>query len=151
MATPDREATHPESGARIRFAIEAALEELAPASARIREFLSEHGVDRPAIFAIETAIEELATNAIKYAFCPSQKAEITLEAAATPTRAEFIIEDNGRAFDPTEAPDPQVDRPLEDMPIGGLGIHLVRALTDGFDYRRINDRNQVRVWVQLKR
>jgi anti-sigma regulatory factor (Ser/Thr protein kinase) len=60
----------------------------------------------------------------------------------------LLIEDNGAAFDPTEAPDPEVNRSLEDMPIGGLGIHLVRELTDGFDYQRINDCNQVRVWVQ---
>jgi len=148
MATPDREAMPPEPRARIRFAIEAALRELAPASARIRLFLSGHGVDRAAIFAIETVIEEIATNAIKYAFRSSRERKITIEASATATRAELIMEDNGDAFNPTEAPNPEVNRSLEDMPIGGLGIHLVRELTDGFEYKRINNLNQVRVWVQ---
>jgi anti-sigma regulatory factor (Ser/Thr protein kinase) len=149
MAEPTREATQPD--ARIRFAIEAALDELAPTSNKIRAFLTSHGVDTAAIFAIETAIEEITTNAIKYGFPACQGGKITLQASATATRAELIIEDNGQPFDPTEVPDPEVNRSLEDMPIGGLGIHLVRALTDGFDYKRIDDRNQVHIWVQRQR
>jgi anti-sigma regulatory factor (Ser/Thr protein kinase) len=147
MAKPDREASQPEAEPRLCFEIEAALKELSPASARVRSFLSERGVDRAAIFAIETVIEEIVTNAIKYAFRSPGKGQIIIEAFATDSRAELILEDNGDAFNPTEAPDPQVNRSLEDMPIGGLGIHLVRELTDGFDYQRINDRNRVQVWV----
>lgn len=148
MATPDREAMQTEPESRIRFTIEPDLEELAPAAERIRLFLSGLGVDRTAIFAIEMVVEEIATNAIKYGFRSSQKGEITIEASTTPTRAALTIEDNGDAFDPTEAADPEVNRALEDMPVGGLGIHLVRELTDSFEYERINDRNQVRVWVE---
>ena len=147
MAKPDREATQREAESRICFSIDAALKELSPASARVRIFLTERGVDRAAIFAIETVIEEIATNAIKYAFGSARKGEIFIEALVTDSRAELILEDNGQPFNPTEAPDPQVNRSLEDMPIGGLGIHLERELTDGFDYQRINDRNRVRVWV----
>jgi serine/threonine-protein kinase RsbW len=149
MAPPNRAAMKPEP--KIRFAIEAELTELAPASERIRRFLTEHGVDGDAIFAIETVIEEIATNAIKYGFGASRKGRIILEVTAAATRAELVIEDNGAAFDSTEAPDPDVDRPLEDMPVGGLGIHLVRSMTDGFVYRRVNDHNQVRVWVHRKK
>src|SRR5688572_3091151 len=148
MATPNREAMEMKPESRIRFTIEPALNRLAPASERVRAFLDGHGVDRAAIFAIEMVIEEIATNAIKYAFRSNHQGEITIEASATPTRAELIIEDNGNAFDPTTAPDPQVNRALEEMPIGGLGIHLVRELTDGFEYERVNDRNCVRVWVK---
>jgi anti-sigma regulatory factor (Ser/Thr protein kinase) len=150
MAAPDREAMESEPTNRVRFAIDAALRELAPASTRIRLFLSGHGVDKDAIFAIETAMEELATNAIKYAYCQTQIGQIIFEASATTNRAELLIEDDGNPFNPTEVPDPEVNRSLEDMPIGGLGIHLVRELTDGFDYRRSQNRNQVRVWVRRK-
>lgn len=147
MATPDREATKTESESRIRFKIPPSLTELAPAAARIRTFLDARGVDRTAIFAIEMVIEEIATNAIKYSFHNNHNGEIVIESFATQTRAHLLIEDNGDAFDPTEAPDPEVNRSLEDMPVGGLGIHLVRELTDSFDYQRIDGRNQIRVWV----
>jgi serine/threonine-protein kinase RsbW len=150
MATPKREAMETEPDSRIRFRIEPDLSALAPAAERVRVFLLRHGVDRTALFAVEMAIEEIATNAIKYAFRSYSGGEITIEAAAMPGRAELIIEDNGDAFDPTTAPDPEVNRALEDMPIGGLGIHLVRELTDGFEYHRVDDRNKIRVWVKCE-
>jgi anti-sigma regulatory factor (Ser/Thr protein kinase) len=148
MAPLDRAAMQPEP--QIQFSFEAELAALGPASERIRCFLTEHGIGQDAIFAIETVIEEIATNAIKYGFGASRKGRITLKATATATRAELVIEDDGAAFDPTAAPDPDVHRALEEMPIGGLGIHLVRALTDGFHYERVEDRNHVHVWVNRK-
>lgn len=150
MATPDRDEMEPQPGACIRLVFEAVLKELAPASEKIRHFLKGIGVDNGAIFAIETAIEELVTNAIKYAYPSARKGSITIEACATPRRAGLLVEDDGEEFNPTEAPVPRIDRPLEEMPIGGLGIHLVRELTDSFAYQRINNCNQVRVWVLRK-
>jgi serine/threonine-protein kinase RsbW len=151
MARPDLEAIQPQPVPRIRLSISAELSELAPASERIRSFLSDQGMDKDALFAVDMVIEEIATNSIKYGFRGMQKGTITMEATATATHAELVIEDNGGAFNPTKAPDPDVHRPLEDMPIGGLGIHLVRALTDAFDYQRVNDCNRVSVSVHRKK
>jgi anti-sigma regulatory factor (Ser/Thr protein kinase) len=147
VAKPDGDAMETGPEARLRVVIGAAISELVPASERVRSFLCDQGVDNAAIFAIETAIEELGTNAIKYAFAPSANGTITIEAIATPKRAGLLMEDDGNPFNPTEAPVPQVARSLEEMPIGGLGIHLVRALTDAFSYKRINNRNQMMVWI----
>jgi anti-sigma regulatory factor (Ser/Thr protein kinase) len=147
VAKPDRDAKEPEPEARLRVVIGAAIEELAPASERVRAFLCAQGVDNAAIFAIETAIEELGTNAIKYAFDASGTGTITIEASATAKSARLLMEDDGNPFNPTEAPVPQMARSLEEMPVGGLGIHLVRTLTDGFSYQRINHRNQMMVWI----
>jgi serine/threonine-protein kinase RsbW len=148
MATPDRDETEP--GVTIRLVIEAVIGELAPASAQIRRFLRKHAVDNSAIYAIEMALEELVSNAIKYAFPSARKGSISIEASITPRRAGLLVEDDGQTFDPTAAPVPDIHRSLDEMPIGGLGIHLVRELTDSFAYERINDRNQVRVWVLRK-
>lgn len=153
MESPDRAAM--QSEAKLSLAIKAELIALAPAADRIRAFLNEHHVDGDAIYAIEMVIEEIATNTIKYGFgnyrfVSPAKGNIVLTAIASATRAELTIEDDGPPFDPTQAPDPIVHRELEDMPVGGLGIHLVRALTNGFEYRRVNHRNQVRVWVDRK-
>ena len=150
MANPDRNGREVEPESRLHLEIGARLSELAPATAQVRHFLDEHRVDHAAVFAIETAIEELVTNAIKYAFCSCQKGTITIEVSTTAERAILVLEDDGDAFDPTEAPAARVNRTLDEMPVGGLGIHLVRELTDGFRYERINDRNQVQVWVLRK-
>ena len=46
------------------------------------------------------------------------------------------LRDRGLAFDPWEAPEPVRPTSLEEAPIGGLGIHLMRRVSDGLGYRR---------------
>lgn len=51
------------------------------------------------------------------------------------------IEDDGRPFNPLEAPVSGTDAPLEKGPTGGFGIHLVRKVMDEIEYRRQDNRN----------
>ena len=51
------------------------------------------------------------------------------------------VEDDGRAFDPLQAPPPDLDLPLEERPVGGLGIHIVRSVMDAVEYQRRGGRN----------
>ena len=55
------------------------------------------------------------------------------------------VVDDGEAFDPREAPPPDLDAPLEERQAGGLGMHLVRATMDEVDYRREDGRNVLTV------
>ena len=57
----------------------------------------------------------------------------------------LTVTDDGHPFNPLEAPEPKTDLPIEDRPIGGLGIHLLRELSDGMTYERRNGRNQVTI------
>ena len=56
-------------------------------------------------------------------------------------RLTMTIADDGVPFDPLGAEAPDVDAPLEEREIGGLGIHLVRNLVDDASYHRRIDRN----------
>ena len=51
------------------------------------------------------------------------------------------VEDEGRPFNPLEAPPVDLDAPIEGRPIGGLGIHLIRSLMDAIEYRHEDGRN----------
>ncbi len=64
--------------------------------------------------------------------CAAAGDEITVE-----------IEDDGRAFDPFDAPPPDLTSSIEERAIGGLGVHLVRSLTDDASYERRDGRNIV--------
>ena len=79
--------------------------------------------------------------------CPARRRRIAsrvrLDIDADSVAAEVI--DNGRPFDPTSAPPPDLSLPLEQRPPGGLGIHLMRELMDGLDYRRSGDSNILRL------
>ena len=53
-------------------------------------------------------------------------------------RAELVIVigDRGTAYSPLLREDPDVTLPAEKRPIGGLGVHFCRKLTDSQEYRR---------------
>ena len=51
--------------------------------------------------------------------------------------------DDGHAFNPLEAPTPDLSLAMENRPLGGLGIHLLRKLADGITYERRNGTNRV--------
>ncbi len=53
------------------------------------------------------------------------------------------MSDNGVPFDPLAAPPPDTSTNLEDRPIGGLGLELIRTLPDEIDYARQEGRNVV--------
>ena len=51
------------------------------------------------------------------------------------------FEDRGREFNPLEIEEPDLDTPIENRQLGGLGIHLVRQMMDEAKYRREGDKN----------
>ncbi|VTU23552.1 Serine/threonine-protein kinase BtrW [Variovorax sp. PBS-H4] len=53
------------------------------------------------------------------------------------------VEDEGRPFDPLQAPDPARAGSLEDAQVGGWGIPIVRHFSDGMHYRREDGRNRL--------
>jgi anti-sigma regulatory factor (Ser/Thr protein kinase) len=92
------------------------------------------------------ALEEAVANAINHGLPgspPPPHIKVRLEIAPGFVIAEVI--DNGQPFDPTGAPAPDLSLPLEERQPGGLGIHLMRELMDGLDYRRSGNRNILRL------
>ncbi|MBD3271850.1 MAG: ATP-binding protein [Elusimicrobia bacterium] len=90
---------------------------------------------------IRLAAEEVLINIVKYAY-PQDKGGIDIACVEGPGRA-FVIEvtDTGIPFDPLAKSEPDVTKPMEERPIGGLGIYMVRKSMDDVRYRRENNRN----------
>jgi serine/threonine-protein kinase RsbW len=133
------------------FAVDGTLSGLTQASRLLREALAALGVDKQTVYALETALEEIVTNSIKYSFTLAEPQQIHVEVQADDIKTELRIEDNGQEFDPTLVPEPETNRPLERMPVGGLGIHMIRELTDGLEYHRQGALNIIRIWVDRKK
>src|SRR5262249_44341005 len=92
----------------------------------------------------------LITNLLKYGYRGRAKtgsAELALLLEESLLTIEMI--DDGCAFDPFAAADPDFNRPLEARQPGGMGLRIVRLLAEGKHYSRVNDRNVVRVTLHL--
>ena len=61
----------------------------------------------------------------------------------------FTLADRGRVFDPTAAPKANISASVEDRPIGGLGIHLVRTIMDSVTYRRAEGKNVLTMTINI--
>ena len=91
--------------------------------------------------SLNLAIEEAATNVIQYAYPNGTFGDLTIDAAITDNALTFILTDKGKPFDPTAKAEVDTSASVEDRPIGGLGIHLVRKIMDSVRYDRIDDKN----------
>ena len=116
---------------------------LAPASVKVRSFLGSCRAPDAACFLADLVIEELVTNAIKYGFDDTEAHGISVEIKYHKNRLRIEVRDNGHAFNPLAQEAPDFTLAAEDRPIGGLGIHLVRQMTDDVCYERRGDENVV--------
>ena len=92
---------------------------------------------------LRLAVDEIATNIIDYGYSLSQnKNVIELYAKLEASQLILWIEDTGIAYDPYQKEIPQnLDQPLEEREIGGLGIYLARLNVDQLIYERIPVKN----------
>lgn len=109
------------------------------------EFLATDGVPGEALFAIQLAIEEMATNTFKYGSGGGEPRPITIRAERGVNQVELIISDDALPFDPFSVAEPDLSLPAEERQVGGLGIHLVRKLMTGCAYAREGKLNVVRL------
>ncbi|MBQ7531376.1 MAG: ATP-binding protein [Paludibacteraceae bacterium] len=90
---------------------------------------------------INLALEEAVSNVMLYAYPEGTAGAVELTATKTAKTITFTIEDSGKTFDPTDQAEPDLTLSVEERPIGGLGIHLVRQIMDEIRYERINNKN----------
>ena len=95
-----------------------------------------------AIYQINLALEEILVNVARYAYSPNKGIiDISYEISDNPKKLRVIIKDKGKAFNPLEKEEPDLDASVQDRKIGGLGIYIVKNIVDDIKYERINDEN----------
>jgi serine/threonine-protein kinase RsbW len=114
--------------------IAAGVDQLAGVRAFVRERVAAAGGDEETTTDLVQAVDELVCNVVGHGYA-GRPGTIEVAFVETPDAIGFRIRDDAPAFDPTSVPDPPLDLPLAQRRLGGMGIHLARALTDEFDHR----------------
>ncbi len=108
----------------------------------IGELLDEKGCPKEIKVQIDIAVEEMFVNICHYAYAPDTgDAVIKVSFEEDPRAVSITFIDSGVAFDPVAKPDPDVDLPIEERPIGGLGIYMVKQSMDNMYYERKDGQN----------
>jgi len=127
------------------MSIEPQVSELPRLATWVEECCASDGLSTDFAFKMALVLEEAVSNVVNHAFPEQASQPITIRLEITGERFAAEVIDSGMAFDPTAAPDPNLSLPLEEREPGGLGIHLMRQMTDRLDYRRDRDRNILRL------
>lgn len=117
------------------------LSEIGRMSETIDEFCASNKLPPDTGFALNLSLEEVITNIIKYAYDDNDEHIILVRLYINRGQVYIEVEDDGRPFNPLEVEPPDIHKPIEERPIGGLGIHLVKNHMDSLDYIRNGDRN----------
>ena len=117
------------------------LSEIERLSGLVEAFGEAEGLPPDSIFKVNLALDEVVTNIIRYAHDDGRQHPISVRLAVEQDALTAEVEDDGRAFNPLDVPVPDIGASIEDRPIGGLGIHLVRSVMSSVEYRREDGRN----------
>jgi len=105
-------------------------------------FAAARGIGGEDVNRVLVAIEELVTNLVKYGYPGAAvPGSIVVTLRLDDDRLSVEIVDDGQEFDPFAQPPPDLDVPLEERSVGGLGLHLVRSLMEQTSHRRERGRN----------
>ncbi|MFH1138157.1 MAG: ATP-binding protein [Pseudomonadota bacterium] len=126
-------------------------EELPRLTKNTANFLQAKGFSHKTIFYAELALEEIVTNIIKYGYEDHAPHVISVFFETDSREITIVCEDDGHAFNPLHAPPPDLDAPVLERKVGGLGIHLVKEMMDYVVYRREEGKNIVTMKILDKR
>src|SRR5436189_805513 len=114
--------------------IDAAAERLAEVRALIRAYARNAGADEEAVSDLVQAVDELGCNVIEHGYA-GRPGSIEIALATLRDGIQVRIRDAAPPFDPRSVAEPRLDLPLDQRPLGGMGVHLARTLTDTMDHR----------------
>lgn len=112
------------------------LDSLEPVGKYVMSAATEAGLAKAAAYKLRLAVDEIVTNIIVHGYSESgTSGDVDIRTEVDDAALRVIVEDTAAPFDPrTLAPPPDLNKPLEERQIGGLGIFLVYESVDAFIY-----------------
>ena len=134
----------------ISIRIEADVREIERLNKLVRQFGELHDVPSRTLYAVNLALDELVTNVLLYGFEDATGKEVLVKIETAGNELVASVLDGGRHFNPLEVAPPDLNAPLEERELGGLGVHLVRSLMDHVSYERRGEQNVLTVRKKIR-
>ena len=106
----------------------------------LHDALQEWNINDSLTNKLDMCAEEIFANVAFYAY-PNGQGLIDVSLNKSDNNIILEFKDEGIEYNPLEKPDPDISLPPEERPIGGLGIYMVKNLSDEIYYKRENDNN----------
>lgn len=119
------------------------LESLGRIGEYVLDAATSAGLERREAYRLRLAVDEIATNAIVHGYDEAgTTGDLIVQADFDDRHLQLVLEDAGPEYDPLSTPPPDdLDQPLDDRDIGGLGVFLALKGVDEFRYSREDGKN----------
>jgi anti-sigma regulatory factor (Ser/Thr protein kinase) len=125
--------------------------EIERACTAVEEFVSGRGLSSEVGYAVALTLDEIIANVIRYGYEDGDEHIIRVRVWLDDDILSAQVADDGKPFNPLLKPAPDLDLPIDQRPIGGLGIHIMRTMMDDIEYRRLNGQNVLTVRKRVER
>jgi len=95
---------------------------------------------------MDLCLEEVLSNIVRHGYASESNHAITIRYLSEPHGVfTLTVEDEAPPFNPLVAEDPPIPSSLEDISVGGQGIHLMRQFADAIEYKRMPSGNKLTI------
>ena len=115
------------------------------------QFAEQHGLPEKVQRRMNVCLDELLSNIVSYGYTESEQDQHEIEIHLRLLDEELVVTiiDDGKPFNPFANDPPDTALSVEERPIGGLGVHLVRNFMDKVSYERHGENNVVTLHKHL--
>jgi serine/threonine-protein kinase RsbW len=130
-----------------RLSLRSSLSDLARVLPWIEHLAAQYAIPDNTQFAMNLCLEEVLSNVIRHGYSGQPGRPILVQFASNPRDGyfTFVVEDQAPLFDPLAAPEPPVPRSLDQTPVGGNGLRLLRQFADTVEYQATPTGNRLTI------
>jgi len=126
------------------------MSELERVAAFLDELGDELGLTIPQVMSINLVLEEALSNIILYGYDDKNQHRIEINFKMEGDQLAISLIDDGQPYDPTLRADPDTTLSVEERPVGGLGIFLIKKIMDKVEYERKSNKNYLILTKNMK-
>ena len=113
------------------------------------EYSKENKLTEKTVHDIQMALDELLTNIVNYGYEDSDEHKIEVRFGINDDAVRVEIIDDSKPYNILEQENPDISLSVEDKPIGGLGIFLIKKLMSNVDYYTKEGKNHLVMTKEL--
>jgi serine/threonine-protein kinase RsbW len=133
----------------LSFTLRNQRSEIARMFALLEAFCATHDISDDDIFNVRLVLDEAVINVIVHGYEDTREHTINVSLKLDGGMLRVHIDDDGVAYNPLDAPEPRFDVPIEQRRIGGLGVHIMKALARSVSYHREDGRNHLDIEISI--
>ncbi len=125
------------------------IQELEKLEPFLNDFFEQKNLDLSRLPQLDLALEEAVANVIMYAYPKGERGTVEITIETKEEQIQIDISDAGTPFNPLQRPEVKLSNSIEERPIGGLGIHLIKEIMDKVEYQYKDGKNMLTMTMNV--